>query len=414
MTRQHHPLIQSWLELKGNPRACIYSEPLWGIAFNLFTPFATLYMSNLGVSDAQIGLLLTIGMSVQIVTSLLFSVLIDKMGRRWSSLVLGLLSWSIPPVILMLSQNFWWFLAATLFNGFALIESVAWNCLLVEDAEPDKLVDMYNWVTISGLLAVFFAPLAGLMVRTLTLVTAMRILYGIAIVMMTAKTVILFFWSRETQHGLVRMRETQKVPYVKLLAQYRDVFRMILHSPASLQVLAIIGLIHITNLINNNFFALFATRNAAIPEWVISYFPIARSAIMLIFFFGVQRRVSRYPLKQAMIAGLALYLAAIGFLLLTPMIGSGMLVGYVLLDASAFALVWPRRNSLLAMSVDPHERARIIGLMYVLMIAFASPFGWLAGWLSEYNRALPFVLNAVLYVLCAIVLYRSKILTEAD
>jgi MFS family permease len=163
-------------------------RPLWGIAFNLYAPFATLYMSHLGVTDSQIGMLLTLGMIVQIITSLLGSVLIDKMGRRWSALLLGLLAWTIPPALLMLAQDFWWFFVATLFGGIGLIESVAWNCLLVEDAKSEQLVDIFNWVTISGLLSVFFAPLAGLMVRSMTLVPAMRILYGFALLMMTAKT----------------------------------------------------------------------------------------------------------------------------------------------------------------------------------------------------------------------------------
>lgn len=411
MTRQHHPLVKSLLELRGNARACVYIEPLWGIAFNLYAPFATLYMAHLGVTDAQIGLLLTIGMSVQIVTSLLGSVLIDKIGRRRSALILGLLSWSIPPALLMLSQNFWWFLLAAVFSGIGLIESVAWNCLLVEDAEQGKLVDMYNWVTISGLLAVFFAPLAGLMVRTLSLVTAMRILYGFALVMMTAKTVILFFWSRETQHGLLRMEETRSFSYGRMMGQYRGVFRQVLRNPATIQIMVIIVLIHITNLISSNFFALFATRNAGVPEWFISYFPIVRSITMLVFIFGIQHRLARHPIQRVMIVGLIVYILTIAFLLAAPYVGNGLLAGYILLDALAFALVWPRRNSLLVLNVDPHERARIFGLIYALMIAAASPFGWIAGWLSELNRALPFVLNVILYVICALALYKSKAIT---
>lgn len=408
MTRQHHPLVKSLLELRGNARACVYIEPLWGIAFNLYAPFATLYMAHLGVSDEQIGLLLTIGMSVQIVTSLLGSILIDKIGRRRSALILGLLSWSVPPALLMLSQNFWWFLPAALFGGIGLIESVAWNCLLVEDSEPGKLVDMYNWVTISGLLAVFFAPLAGLMVHRLSLVTAMRILYGFAFVMMTAKTVILFFWSRETNHGLQRMRETSGVSYGSLLRQYKAVFRQVLRNPATVQIMVIIVLIHITSLISTNFFALFATDNAGIPEWLIAWFPMARSAIMLAFMFGAQHRLARYPIQKVMRAGLVLYILTIACLLAAPLAGTGLLAGYVFLDALAFALVWPRRNSLLALNIDPQERARVYGLIYALMIAAASPFGWIAGWLSELNRAFPFVLNVVLYVICALALSKSK------
>ena len=408
MSQAHHPLIQTWIDLKGNPRACIRIEPLWGIAYNLFAPFLTLYMSNLGVTDAQIGLLLTIGMIVQLITSLIGGILIDKMGRRLSSLVLGLLAWTVPPAIWMLSQNVWWFLAAAVFNGVNLIESVAWNCLLVEDAEQDKLVDMYNWVTIAGLLAVFFAPLAGLMVRVLSLVSAMRIIFGFALVLMTVKTVLLYFKSRETRQGRVRMEETRDVPFFKQLRQYRGVFRQIVSRRDTLVVLAIITLIHITNLINNNFFALFATSNAAVPDWFISYFPMVRSAVMLVFFFGIQNWISRFPLRQAMLVGLAFYLASIAFLLLSPIVGNGLLAGYILLDASAFALVWPRRNSLVAMHVDPLERARILGLLYVVMITLASPFGWMAGWLSEINRALPYGLNAILYAVCALILFRFR------
>ncbi|NLM76853.1 MAG: MFS transporter [Ruminococcaceae bacterium] len=414
MMRNRHPLVLSLLALRGNARACVYVEPLWGIAYNLYAPFATLYMARLSLSDSQIGLLLTIGMIMQIITSLLGSVLIDKMGRRRSALLLGLLSWSVPPLVLMLSQNFWWFLVATLFGGIGMIESVAWNCLLVEDAEPDKLVDMYHWTTISGLLSVFFAPLAGLMVRSLTLVTAMRILYGFAFVMMSIKTILLFYLSRETRQGKRRMQETKDRTYKQLLGEYRQVLGRVLKTPATLQIIAIVVLIHITNLISTNFFALFATQKVGVPDWLIALFPMARSAIMLIFFFGVQHRVARYPMVRVMLSGLCVYLVTLIFLLLAPLAGLAMLFIYIVLDAAAFALVWPRRNSLLALNIEPQERARIVGVIYALMIAIASPFGWLAGWLSERNRAFPFVLSFVLYLICLIALRSSKAISEAQ
>jgi len=271
---------------------------------------------------------------------------------------------------------------------------------------------MYTWITVAGLLAVFFAPAAGWLVRRLTLVPAIRYVYGFAFVMMTAKTVILFFTSRETRQGKARMEETRGVPYARLLTQYSGVIGRILHSPATLQVLAIIVLLNITNMVSNTYFALFATRNAGVPEWVVSYFPIARSLIMLVFIFGIQHRLSRYPIRKPMIAGLSAYVCAIGLLLLSPSVGAAALACYVLLDAFAYALVWPRRNSLIALHVDPDERARITGLMYVLMIAVASPFGWITGSLSELDRAYPFVLNLLLYAGCAFLLVRSRSLAS--
>ena len=407
MSRQHHPLVQSLIDLRGNPRACVYTEPLWGIAFFLYAPFATLYMYNLGVRDEQIGIVLTLGMVFQIISSLLGTVLVDKLGRRLSTLIFDVLGWSVPIIIWMLSQNFWWFVVAALFSSINQITVVAWNCLLVEDADPSKLVDMYTWCTISGLLAVFFAPLAGLLVRVMSLVTAVRILYGVAFVLMTLKFILLYFLSHETRQGLVRMKETRGIPYVRLLGQYRGVFRQIFHTPATLQILAVIVLLNITSIVGGSFFSLFATIEAGVPEWWIGYFPMARAIIMLIFIFGLQRRLSVIPIKSQMTVGLGLYVAAVLFLLLSPSLGRGMLFGYVLLEAFAFALVWPRRDSLLVLYVDPHERARILGLLFVLMIAISSPFGWIAGWLSGLNRMFPFMLNILLFIACAVVLQRS-------
>ena len=55
-------------------------EPLWGIPFNLITPFATLYMYSQGVTDVQIGLILSIAMVVQVIFSFFGGILTDKLA----------------------------------------------------------------------------------------------------------------------------------------------------------------------------------------------------------------------------------------------------------------------------------------------------------------------------------------------
>lgn len=61
-----HPLIELLKHNKGNPRTLILMEPLWGIPANLIAPFATLYMYSQGITDVQIGLILSISMLVQV------------------------------------------------------------------------------------------------------------------------------------------------------------------------------------------------------------------------------------------------------------------------------------------------------------------------------------------------------------
>jgi low affinity Fe/Cu permease len=60
------------------------------------------------------------------------------------------------------------------------------------------------------------------------------------------------------------------------------------------------------------------------------------------------------------------------------------------------------------MFIDPRDRARIMGLIYVLMLAFSAPFGWIAGVLSSLNRAFPFYLNIGVFCVFILVIAFSE------
>ena len=74
-------------------------EPLWGIVFNLFNPFLYVYMSALGCTEVQIGLLTSVGLFGQFLFSLVAAPITDRIGRRWTTLLFDLASWSIAAFI---------------------------------------------------------------------------------------------------------------------------------------------------------------------------------------------------------------------------------------------------------------------------------------------------------------------------
>lgn len=415
---KRHPLIRTLLELRGNPRACVYLEPLWGIPYNLYSPYATLFMYQLGVRDEQIGLLLSIGMVFQVLSSLLGGVLTDKLGRRRTTVIFDCLSWSVPTLIWAVSQNFWWFFAAAIFNSMWQITNNSWNCLLVEDCDPKLLVDVYTWCTISGLLAVFFAPISGLLVNSFSLVPVMRGLYLFTFVFMTAKFLLLYFLSTETGQGRIRMEQTRNASLVSMMVEYKDVFSMILHSGKTMTALCLMALINITTTVNSNFFSLYIVEDLGVGEGFVVLFPMLRAAVMLAFIFGVQSRINAMRYKPTMGAALAMFVLSQLLLVFAPHgAGAGTwtaLIAYMLLEAFASAILMPRRDSLLVLFVDPQERARILGLLYVIMIALTTPFGWISGKLSSIHRFLPFALNAFLYVVCLVMILRSRTIAEQD
>lgn len=418
MSIRNHPLFATLLGLKGNPRACVYTEPLWGIPYNLFIPYVSLYMLALGLDDVQIGKLASIGMVFQVVFALFSGAITDKFGRKRTTLIADLLSWSLPCLLWAVSQNFTFFLVAAIFNSIWRVAANSWTCLLVEDAEQDQIVNIYAWIYISGLLAAFFSPVAGLLVSRFTLVPTVRLIYFFAFVMMTVKCLTLNHFVTETRQGQVRLEETHGQPFLSLLQGYRGVLGQLLKAPHTLVTLGIMLILSITVLINGTFWSILVTERLGVPDEGIALFPFVRSAMMLFFFFFVLPKLGTKRFLRPMILGMGCYILGQCLLIgVSPTLPLGgvilVLVIATLLDACAAALVSPFSDLLIVATIDPAERARIQAILYMIVIILTSPFGWIAGQLSSLNKVLPFVLNVVLFVIGAFLVFLAARLADS-
>jgi MFS family permease len=398
-----HPLIAYLLNSKGNPRTLIYLEPLWGIPYNLIAPFITLYMYAQGVTDVHIGILLSAAMAAQVFFSFMGGIIADKIGRKTTTILGDFFGWSVACFIWALSDNFWLFLIAALFNCFEQVNQTAWQCLLVEDADENDMLHVYTWIHIGGLVAVFFAPLSGLFIGRFSLVPVVRALYFTFSVTMLIKSFITWRFTSETKQGRVRMEQTKNTPALKMAAEYKHLIPKIFKDKTTLQLIALSVLLHITGIVSGNFFGLYVNTNLGIEERWLAVFPILRAVVMLVFMFGIQHHIERVRLKIPLWTGLVIYAGCQIFLLVSPAGQILPLLVFILLEAVAYALVIPRKDALLAVNIDKQERARIMALMVSFMIAFSSPFGYLAGLLSSVDRRLPFVFVFALYLLAIVI-----------
>ena len=411
---RRNDLIAAFLDLKGNPKACICTEPLWYIPYNLFIPFATVYMLELGMNDAQIGLLASIGMVLQMVSAFFGGVITDKLGRRRTTVTVDLISWTIPCLLWAFAQDFWWFLAAAALNSILHICSNSWNCLLVEDCPKSQLVNAFSLIQLCGLLAVFVAPLSALLVEEFSLVPVVRCLYLFACASMTAKFLILYRCSTETAQGRKRIEETRGVPVRKLLGGYREVLGKLLRSRSMLIALLVMVAYHVTDTTTVNFFGIYATQTLGVPESFLAIFPIIRAAIMLVFILLFQARVNRLPYRPVMLCGYGLFFLSHLLLLLAPAQNPWYLMLYTLVEACSLVCIVPRKDSLNAVFVDEQERSRVSALIFMAMVGAASPFGWIAGQLSSLDRRLPFVMNMVIFLIVGAAILFSREITRLD
>lgn len=405
---RNHPLMEVLARNKGNPRTLVLIEPLWGIPYNLIAPFATLYMYTQGITDVQIGLILSIAMVVQVFFSFFGGILTDKLGRKFTTMMGDFFGWSVACLIWSISSNVWLFLAAVLFNSFEQINQTAWYCLLIEDAEPKDLVGLYTWINIGGLVAIFFAPLSGLFINAFTVVPVLRVLYLVFAVNMAFKVLITYKCCKETRQGKIRRAETKNLSVFRMLADYRQLIPRVLKDREVMKAVAVSVILYITNIVGANFFSLYVTQRLGIPDDYLALFPILNAAVMLFFMIGIQHRLDSVKFRIPIWAGLALHAVSCVLLILTPGENLVCVVIYVFLGAVAGALIMPRKDALIQLNINPQERARINALIMASTIAFSSPFGYFSGWLSSLDRRLPFVFTLILFVAAMVIVGRIR------
>lgn len=397
-----HQLLRTLIELRGNSRACVYTEPMWGLSMNLCLPYATVYMLALGLNDVQVGIVASIYMFSQMIFAFLSGAITDKLGRRLSTAIFDFLAWSVPCLIWAFSHGFWFFVVAAMLNGMMKIPQVSWNCLLIEDAPKDRITHIYSWVLIAGNLSALFAPISSIMVAKLTLVPAIRILYINAFIIMTLKAIILYKFSTETAIGKTRREISRNISWVEMLSGYKSAINKIINSRGAIFAIIICVLVEIVTMIGTTFWQIVASRRIGIPDSLLPVFPMARSMLTIILFFTVISRIKQTKLKWPLYGGFLSSIA--GYILLISITNTGVW-GYIILSVSLIfealggAVLSTLRESLVAIYADPEERSGIMALLQTVVMLMSVPFGYIGGLLSDISRILPFVMSIVLLLL---------------
>ena len=397
-------MLRTLFTLKGNGRVCLWAEPLWGIPYNLYMPYVSLYMAAMGLSAAQIGLVTSINIISQVVFSMFSGVVTDKLGRRWTTVIFDTLAWSVPTFIWMLSQNFAWFAAAAVFNGAWRVTETSWDLLLVEDMRDEEIMAALSLAQVLGLLAAFIAPLSKFAVDAFGLVPTMRVLYGVTCTSMTIKFLIVHLYSSETRMGRRRMQETKEKRIFTLLWECKDVYLGQVLSKRMLLTFGILAAYTLVTTLCSAYWALLVCRELHVGESSVALYSTVKSLVTLLCAMLLLHRISRANIRRPILQGVGLYCASLALLLLAR---PGALLVPVLvvscaMEAVAVAILSPTTRSLLLVNAKPEERARVCGLIYATIALLTAVFPGLVGMLAEVSLRLPFAVCIALCLLCGV------------
>lgn len=397
-------MLRTLFTFKGNARACLWPEPLWGIPYNLYLPYVSLFMTAMGLSPAEIGYITSINMVSQVIFATLSGVLCDKLGRRMTTLVFDTLSWSVPEFLWMLSQDFRWFALAAVFNGAWRVTENSWSLLLIEDMDEKDIMPAFSLTQMLGLLSAFFAPLSKFAVDAFGLVPTMRVIYGVTCVSMTVKFLIVYVMSTETQVGMRRMEATRNRSMLSLLWECKDVYLRTIANGRMMLTFGILAAYSLVTNLNTNYWALYVCRELAVSEGNVVLFATLKSLVTLVCVLAIVPRLRHMTLSKSIFIGLALFALAQALLLLTPVGPSAALLLVICsaLEASALAILSPMINSLLFINAEPEERARVCGLIYATISLIVSIFPSLIGNLALISLRIPFLVSIALFGLIAV------------
>ncbi|MCL2440634.1 MAG: MFS transporter [Treponema sp.] len=406
-------LFSTVKELKGNPRVCVYTEPLWGLSMNLCMPYLSVYMLAIGLSDTRIGFIVTVNTLMQMLFSFFSGPITDKMGRRKATAFFDVVAWCIPSLIWWRAEGFWFFLIAAILNGTNGITTNSWHCLLVEDAEKKQITKVYSLIMICGQLSAIFAPISAVLIHRFTLIPAIRILFINAFILMLIKVVILYLTSKETGTGKIRITETKGKNIFQLAGGYGDVIKIILKSRGMVFAIVIAALGWIVGMINNTFWQILVNKKLLVPENILPLFNVFRSVLAIIFLFFVIPRFLKGILKVPFLLTFISYFIGQLLLILIPVDSSikyPLILVSLVFEGFGLGALFMLCESVIAIHVDPNERARIMAIRYMFIMMVSAPFGWIGGFLSDISRNLPFILNMIILMIgiAVILLYYRR------
>ena len=161
--------------LHKNAFACLVFLPFWGISYSLSFFYLGLYFREFGVSDAQLGFLVTAGAGASIVFSFLAAPIVDRLGRKRATLIFDILGTALPFLIYALHGGFVFALAGTILSNASRVTNIGYYLLMTEDSGNGERADAFNIFNIIIIASGLVVPVAGSFVARAGLVRAERV-----------------------------------------------------------------------------------------------------------------------------------------------------------------------------------------------------------------------------------------------
>ncbi len=399
-------LLRNWMNpardlfgvVRGNARIIVITEGISNIAFQWYFTYLSLYMVALGLNEVSIGWLASAYLLTQFASTLMGGVFADRYGRKRVLVVGDILCWGIPLALYGIAQNPWYLVAGRLLNGFINVVIPSFECMFVEDVKEEHRPAVFGVLQFLLAGGSLLAPVAGLMVAQLGMVTAGRIMMLSTAVMAVVIAGVRQMTLTETSMGRERMSSQEARNFLHLAGEYLKAVKSIGAERQVWVFLVVRILSGVSAVVWGTYAMVFLTaqNGAGLPESLIALAPTISAVVTLAaVIFSAGRMIGRH-IVQNLIVGQILWLVSALVFLLSPHQPLWMAGLWATLSAVSMVLVQPAIASYWANIVDERRRAMISSTGTALITLCTLPVGPLAGYLFTVSPQLPFIFTVIL------------------
>lgn len=360
-------------KLEWNARVCTSFFPFWAIPYTFYLFYLSLYLKEAGITDLQIGNIMVASNVAALLSSFIASPLVDRLGRRWATLLFDLVSSVLPALLFLFWPVYEVALLAMVLTGLNRIMSVGYYLLMIEDAGEENSVVSMNLFNIILVAAGLLTPVAGILVLTWGVVRTEQAFLLIASVSMASQAIIRHFLLKETPTGrAVQQQMVAEGRFWKVsrfFLVYKQVYSTLKSDHAMLRAVVINALIYV-------YFSLGTTSSLLFTPFFIDFVQISPSKVSIIggvYSLGtlLAMVVINPYLKRRNLYGFSVWssllsLFGFGLLFLCPKGGLLFPLVAVLCISLSYGVLKTLADAVLAVETHGQQRAGVYAASYLL------------------------------------------------
>ncbi len=381
--------------LPKNARNAILVEPLWAIFGVVIMYYAPLYMTTIGLSSAQVGWIGSIMLAFSFVFQTLAAPITNRLGRKLTSLIWDLISWTLPMLIWTFSQSFAAFAIAAILNSSVRIVSVSWSLLVIEDVAPSERSRVFAILNLIGAACGLMTPVVGLLIGKYGVESTLRVYYFLGAISMTTMFFLRNALTDETQNGLAAMLEHQGLHPWESLKKNVQSLSVLKDTTGLIWLIAFYVLTFFIEQMNL-FQILYFSQTLHFGAIAVSLVPVSVAAITAIMYGFVLRRLSSLPVERTLVLTCALGLVGAILMVLIPAGNLVILLLVISVLAGGTFLTRTYRDTVLFSHLPSSGTADLFSAVQVLTMLFSIPASAIAGGIFSVQPSALFILIAFL------------------